>query len=107
MHIANFTDYFRVILLHKKGGWWFDTDTYCINKLPKLDLTDRGVIFSSLPTKSTGRYAVRRGLCQETKKIRGKIKPWHEWHGNSQFSNGFMYANKGHEIMKKIVFLNF
>jgi len=29
-NLANFSDYFRYSLLHKKGGWWVDTDMFCL-----------------------------------------------------------------------------
>lgn len=31
---ASFSDYFRYVLLLKKGGWWFDLDMVCYRRLP-------------------------------------------------------------------------
>ncbi|WP_285056626.1 capsular polysaccharide synthesis protein [Pedobacter ginsengisoli] len=30
---ATFSDLFRIVLLHKAGGWWVDCDTVCLKKL--------------------------------------------------------------------------
>lgn len=29
-NLANFSDYFRYMLLHKFGGWWVDLDNFCL-----------------------------------------------------------------------------
>lgn len=101
LHIANFTDLFRILVIYKVGGWWSDTDSYCIGKLPKPDKLDKGVIFSSLPTKVDGSRGIRNHLCVETTKFR-KGGVWKGWNGRSQFSNSYMYAEKGHPLMPKI-----
>jgi mannosyltransferase OCH1-like enzyme len=34
--ITSFADVFRYELLHRHGGWWVDTDVYCLtDELPK------------------------------------------------------------------------
>ena|ERR1700754_2025416 len=42
---ATFSDWFRIKLLYKIGGWWVDCDTYCIRKfdldLPYVFATER------------------------------------------------------------------
>lgn len=101
LHIANFSDYLRPLIIYKEGGWWVDTDTYCLNKFPKPDKLDNGVIFASLPAKVDGSRGVRHHLCVETTKER-KSGIWKGWDGRSQFSNAIMYGDKGHPLMKKI-----
>ena len=39
-----FSNYFRFAMLHKKGGFWADTDLVCIKK---FDLTDKPFVFVS------------------------------------------------------------
>jgi hypothetical protein len=85
LHIAHFSDYFRAKLLFMKGGWWFDTDTYCLNRLPFPTKKDKGVILCSLPAKIEGSRAIKRAV-----------------HNGCQFSNSTLYAEKGHPLMKKI-----
>lgn len=101
VHIAHFADWFRAQLLFQEGGWWFDTDSYCVNKLPIPDKIDNGVILTALPTKVEGTRGVKRNLCTDTIAIRKK-GVWKGWHGRAQFSNSVMYAEKGHHLMKKI-----
>jgi len=37
-HIAAFADLFRYQLLHERGGWWVDTDVYCLTAtLPAVE----------------------------------------------------------------------
>ena len=103
LHIANFTDMLRALIIHKVGGWWSDTDSYCINPLPVPDKLDRGVILCSLPTKIEGGRAIRNHLCTDTAKLRKDgIWIWKKWDGRSQFSNSYMYGTKGHPLMLKI-----
>lgn len=82
VNIAHFSDLFRALLLYKQGGWWFDTDAYCLNKLPQLKEKDRGVILCSLPIKRTGARIVKRK--------------------GADFSNSTIYAEKGHQLMKEM-----
>jgi len=35
--ISGFSNYFRYELLHKKGGFWVDTDVFCLRELPEED----------------------------------------------------------------------
>lgn len=101
VHIAHFADWFRAVLLFKRGGWWFDTDSYCLNKLPIPDKIDKGVILTSLPTKVEGSLGIKKNLCTDTIEIRKK-GIWKGWNGKSQFSNSVMYSEKGNPLMKKI-----
>lgn len=82
VNIAHFSDWFRALLLYKQGGWWFDTDAYCLARLPKLRKKDQGVILCSLPIKKKGARIVRRE--------------------GSDFSNSTIYAVKGHPLMKEM-----
>jgi len=103
LHIANFTDMLRALIIHKVGGWWSDTDSYCINPLPMPDKFDKDVIFCSLPTKIEGGRKIRNHLCTDTAELRKDgIWAWKKWDGRSQFSNSYMYGTKGHPLMLKI-----
>jgi len=103
LHIANFTDMLRALIIYKVGGWWSDTDSYRINPLPKPDKFDKGVIFCCLPTKVDVSRGIRNHLCTDTIKTRKNgIWTWRKWDGRSQFSNSYMYGTKGHPLMLKI-----
>ena len=44
--IAPFADFFRWKLLYEKGGWWTDTDVYCIRPF----IFEKEYVFASVPT---------------------------------------------------------
>ena len=50
-----FSDVFRVHLLYKVGGWWFDTDVILLKKLPNMK-----EVVSTLPRKLEGVFARKK-----------------------------------------------
>jgi hypothetical protein len=44
-NLANFSDYFRYLLLYKNGGWWSDLDSFCLRP---FDFTDPYVFATQL-----------------------------------------------------------
>ena len=49
------SDIFRVKLLHKVGGWWFDTDVILLKKLPNVK-----EVVSTLPRKLDGVFTRKK-----------------------------------------------
>jgi hypothetical protein len=52
-----FSDYFRYSLLHRKGGWWVDTDLVCLQRFA----FSSNYVFSSEHTEEAGREVVNVG----------------------------------------------
>lgn len=84
-HIAQFSDLFRIELLHKHGGWWSDSDLVCMRPFPTPRKKDRGVIFASQPCKLTGTRIWKAGMV-----------------AGGRFSNAAIYCEKDHPLMPKI-----
>jgi len=51
--VSGISDYFRHLLMKKKGGWYFDYDIFLMKKLDGL----KEVVMSSLPRRVKSRYA--------------------------------------------------
>jgi hypothetical protein len=52
-NIAAFSDVFRFNVLHKEGGWWFDTDCFCLKDVEEfIELTNNRNIVAGFENKS-------------------------------------------------------
>jgi hypothetical protein len=65
-NLAAFSDVFRIILLTKYSGWWFDTDCYCLKNYAEFEELS---VKSPLVIGFEDQYSIASGVLKYTKEL--------------------------------------